>query len=58
MQLALSQPIRIDDVVIVEGEYGNVEQIASTFVVVRLWDHRRMVLPLIVTPAKSPLARE
>ena len=46
VQLALSQPIRIDDVVIVEGEYGHIEQIASTFVVVRIWDQRRMVLPL------------
>ena len=46
VQLALAQPIRIDDVVIVEGEYGHIEQIASTFVVVRLWDQRRMVLPL------------
>jgi small-conductance mechanosensitive channel len=46
VQLALAQPIRIDDVVIVEGEYGHVEQIASTFVVVRIWDQRRMVLPL------------
>jgi small-conductance mechanosensitive channel len=46
IQLALSQPIRIDDVVIVEGEYGHVEQISSTFVIVRIWDQRRMVLPL------------
>jgi small-conductance mechanosensitive channel len=46
VQLALSQPIRIDDVVIVEGEFGHVEQIASTFVVVRIWDQRRMVVPL------------
>jgi small-conductance mechanosensitive channel len=46
VQLALSQPIRIDDVVIVEGEFGHVEQIAATFVVVRIWDNRRMVLPL------------
>jgi len=46
VQLALSQPIRIDDVVIVEGEFGHIEQIASTFVVVRIWDNRRMVLPL------------
>jgi small-conductance mechanosensitive channel len=46
VQLALSQPIRIDDVVVVEGEYGHVEEIASTFVVVRIWDQRRMVLPL------------
>jgi small-conductance mechanosensitive channel len=46
VQLALTQPIRIDDVVIVEGEFGHIEQIASTFVVVRIWDQRRMVLPL------------
>jgi small-conductance mechanosensitive channel len=46
LQLALSQPIRIDDVVIVEGEYGHIEQISATFVIVRLWDQRRMVLPL------------
>ena len=46
VQFALSQPIRIDDVVIVEGEYGHIEQIAATLVVVRLWDQRRMVLPL------------
>jgi small-conductance mechanosensitive channel len=46
VQLALAQPIRIDDVVIVEGEFGHIEQIASTFVVVRIWDNRRMVLPL------------
>ena len=46
VQLALAQPIRIDDVVIVEGEYGHIEQIASTYVVVRIWDQRRMVLPL------------
>jgi small-conductance mechanosensitive channel len=46
VQLALAQPIRIDDVVIVEGEYGHVEQIAATYVVVRIWDQRRMILPL------------
>jgi small-conductance mechanosensitive channel len=46
VQLALAQPIRIDDVVVVEGQYGHIEQIASTFVVVRIWDQRRMVLPL------------
>jgi len=46
VQLALSQPIRIDDVVFVEGEYGYIEQIASTFVVVRIWDQRRLILPL------------
>jgi small-conductance mechanosensitive channel len=45
-QLALSQPIRIDDVVIVEGEWGWVEEIQMTFVVVRVWDRRRLVVPL------------
>jgi small-conductance mechanosensitive channel len=46
IQLAMTQPIRIDDAVIVEGEFGNIEEIRSTFVVVRLWDLRRMIVPL------------
>ena len=46
LQIALAQPIRLDDVVIVEGEWGRVEEISSTFVVVRIWDERRMVVPL------------
>jgi len=46
LQLALTQPIRIDDVVIVEGEWGWIEEIRSTFVVVRIWDLRRLVVPL------------
>jgi len=46
IQIALTQPIRIDDAVIVEGEWGNIEEITSTYVVVKLWDWRRMVLPL------------
>ena len=46
IQIATTQPIRIDDAVIVEGEWGNVEEISSTYVVVKLWDWRRMVLPL------------
>jgi len=46
IQLALTEPIRIDDAVIVEGEFGNVEEITTTYVVVRIWDKRRMVLPL------------
>jgi small-conductance mechanosensitive channel len=46
IQIALTQPIRIDDVVIVEKEYGRVEEITQTYVVVALWDRRRMVLPL------------
>jgi small-conductance mechanosensitive channel len=46
VQIALTQPIRIDDVVIVEGEWGWIEEIFATYVVVRIWDWRRMVVPL------------
>ncbi|WP_309084770.1 mechanosensitive ion channel family protein [Chelativorans sp.] len=46
IQLAITQPIRIDDALIVEGEYGNVEEITSTYVVVRTWDRRRLIVPL------------
>lgn len=46
IQLAVTQPIRLEDAVIVEGEWGNVEEVTSTYVVIRLWDWRRMVLPL------------
>ncbi len=46
VQLALTEPIRLDDVVIVEGEWGWVEEIRATYVVVRIWDLRRMVVPL------------
>lgn len=46
IQLALTQPIRIDDAVIVEGEWGNIEEITATYVVVRIWDKRRLVVPL------------
>jgi small-conductance mechanosensitive channel len=46
IQLAVTQPIRIDDALLVEGEWGNVEEITSTYVVLRLWDWRRMILPL------------
>ncbi len=46
LQIAVSQPIRIDDVVVVEGHWGRVEQIALTYVVVRVWDLRRLVLPI------------
>ena len=45
-QLAFTQPIRIDDVVIVEGEWGRIEEITLTYVVVRIWDERRLVVPL------------
>jgi small-conductance mechanosensitive channel len=42
----LTQPIRIDDAVVVEGEFGNVEDITLTYVVVRVWDKRRLIVPL------------
>ncbi|MCA9256263.1 MAG: mechanosensitive ion channel, partial [Phycisphaerales bacterium] len=45
VQLALTQPINIDDVVIIDGEWGKVEQITSTYVVVRIWDDRRLICP-------------
>ena len=46
LQIALAQPIRLDDVVIVQGEWGRVEEINATYVVVRIWDERRLVVPL------------
>ncbi|MEO0691677.1 MAG: mechanosensitive ion channel family protein [Pseudomonadota bacterium] len=46
IQIAITQPIRLDDVVIVEGEWGWIEEIFATYVVVRIWDWRRMVVPL------------
>ena len=46
IQIALTEPIRLDDVVIVEGEYGRIEEIGSTYVVVRVWDQRRIIVPL------------
>lgn len=46
IQIAITQPIRIEDAVIIENEWGWVEDIASTYVVIRLWDWRRMVVPL------------
>jgi len=46
LQVAITQPIRIDDAVVVEGEWGWIEEIESTYVVVRLWDLRRLILPL------------
>lgn len=45
-QIAFTQPIRLDDVVVVEGENGNIEEITLTYVVVRLWDQRRLILPI------------
>lgn len=45
LQIAFTEPIRIDDVVVVEGEWGRIEEITLTYVVVRIWDLRRLVLP-------------
>lgn len=45
-QIAFTQPIRIDDVVVVEGEWGRIEDITLTYVVVKVWDERRLVLPI------------
>lgn len=46
LQIALTQPIRIDDVLIVEGEWGRVEEITGSYIVLRLWDERRLIVPL------------
>jgi small-conductance mechanosensitive channel len=46
IQIALTQPIRLDDVVVIEGEWGTIEEINTTYVVVRIWDLRRLVIPL------------
>ena len=46
LQIALTQPIRIDDVLIVKDEWGRVEEITGTYVVLRIWDERRLVIPL------------
>ena len=45
-QLALTQPIRLDDAVIVENEWGRIEEITLTYVVVCIWDMRRLIVPL------------
>ncbi len=46
IQIALTQPIRIDDAVVIEGEWGWIEEITATYVVVKIWDWRRLVVPL------------
>ena len=46
IQIALTQPIRLQDAVIVEGEWGWIEEITTTYVVVKIWDLRRLILPL------------
>jgi small-conductance mechanosensitive channel len=46
LQIAFTQPLRIDDIVVVENEWGKIEEITLTYVVVRIWDERRLVLPI------------
>ncbi|AQQ71158.1 MscS family inner membrane protein YnaI [Limihaloglobus sulfuriphilus] len=46
LQIAFTQPIRIDDVVIVENEWGRIEEINLTYVVVKIWDQRRLIVPI------------
>ncbi len=46
LQIAFTQPLRIDDVLVVEGEWGRVEEITLTYVVINIWDKRRLILPI------------
>jgi len=46
LQIAVTEPIKLDDVVIVQGEWGRIEEITSAYVVVRIWDQRRLIVPL------------
>jgi len=53
LQIAVTQPIRLDDVVIVENEWGRIEEITLTYVVVRIWDLRRLIVPITYFIEKS-----
>jgi small-conductance mechanosensitive channel len=46
IQLSITQPIRIGDDVIVENEFGTIEEITLTYVVVKVWDERRLIVPM------------
>jgi small-conductance mechanosensitive channel len=46
IQIALTQPIKVEDAVVVDGEWGWIEDITSTYVVIRIWDWRRLVVPI------------
>jgi small-conductance mechanosensitive channel len=46
LQIAITQPLSLDDVVIVENEWGRIEEITSTYVVIKIWDERRLIVPL------------
>jgi small-conductance mechanosensitive channel len=45
-QIAFTQPLRLDDVVVVEGEWGRIEEITLTYIVVNIWDQRRLIVPI------------
>lgn len=45
IQIALTQPIRLDDAVVIDGEWGWIEEITATYVVLRIWDQRRLIVP-------------
>jgi small-conductance mechanosensitive channel len=53
LQIAITQPIRINDVVIMEGEWGTIEEITLSYVVVKIWDLRRMIVPVTYFLEKS-----
>lgn len=46
IQIAFTQPIRVDDVVVIEGEWGRIEEVTAAYVVVAIWDKRRLIVPL------------
>ena len=46
VQIAITQPIRLDDVVVIEGEWGRIEEINITYAVVKIWDERRLIVPI------------
>src|SRR6201981_593964 len=53
LQIALTSPMKIDDVVVVDGENGQIEEISLTYVVVRVWDQRRLIVPITYFIDKS-----
>jgi small-conductance mechanosensitive channel len=46
IQIAFTEPIRIDDVVVIQGDWGRIEEITAAYVVVKIWDLRRLIVPL------------
>src|SRR5690554_6377869 len=56
IQIAFTQPIRIDDVVVIEGEWGRIEEINITYAVVKIWDQRTLIVPIeyfLYTPVQD-----